>query len=264
MASRPRFTDIEALTVVTLDEMRSLGETYRIANIDYYSSSGKILQLLQEERKRSQLYDNAWRKAERIYEARKGTLAGKGMKECSIALISYTLENNDGPSLYQDFNKKSRELREHTWDAFPYKSLWLLLSRALKNIVGGPAIKGPGFACYRGVSLDYDVDLRKWRGGTLVVFSSFTSASVKKDAALQFMGNPPRGTLIEFRNTPLAGKGIKAYSEFPGEEEVLIYPWSSYEVVEYVRKGTYNRLVLRAAGPLSAELPYNWTELPQP
>ena len=248
---RERFVDTEELSIVPLAQMRKdISDIYRVAINDYFVSNGKVQETLKAELAANSEYDQAWRAARKKYDCNSAKYSKQVPEECHLALICYTLEQ---PPLYKDFNRRCRNLTPATWEDFPYKSLWYLLTRALPKIAGQP--KDPG-RYYRGVGVHFSVDFSQFEKGNLIMFKSFTSTSVSKKVALDFIGETG-GTLIEFQNKPLAGKGIKLHSAFSYEEEVLLWPWSSYQVVNLTREGGLQKLVLKSAGPLSAELPYS-------
>ena len=247
---RERFVDTEELTIVSLTQMRKdISDVYRVANRDYFVSNGKVQEILKAELTSNSEYDQAWRAAKEKYDCNPAKYSKQVPEECHLALISYTLEK---PPLYKDFNRRCRNLTPATWEDFPYKSLWYLLTRALPKVASDP--KDPR-CYYRGVGVHFS-DFSRFEKGNLIMFKSFTSTSVSKKKAVDFIGEKG-GTLIEFQNKPLAGKGIKQHSVFADEEEVLLWPWSSYQVVNLTREGGLQKLVLKTAGPKSAELPYS-------
>jgi hypothetical protein len=70
------------------------------------------------------------------------------------------------------------------------------------------------------------------------------STSVKESNAKNFAGT--QGTLIEFVGEPEEGKGIKDYSWFPDEEEVLFAPWEMFQVISVDNSKSLHKIVLQA------------------
>ncbi|RYA67327.1 ADP-ribosyltransferase domain-containing protein, partial [Enterobacter cloacae complex sp. 2DZ2F20B] len=136
----------------------------------------------------------------------------------------------DGKTLeiYVDFNKQCRELKnESSWIKFPYKSFYCLLGQAVSSVQSVPDNNQPPY--YRGVSFHYDPNFPDEE--ILVDFAQFTSCSKSRQQALSFINSQGgKGTLLILPHPPMAGIGIKNYSQFAQEEEVLICPWSTFTI----------------------------------
>ena len=168
-----RFVDMEELTIVPLAQMRKdISDIYRVAINDYFVSSGQVQEALKTELAANPEYNKAWQIARKIYDGNPSKYSDQAPKEYHMALISYTLEK---PPLYKDFNSKCRSLTPATWKDFPYKSLWYLLTRALRQIASQPNTPG---RYYRGVGIRFSGDLSQFGKGNLIMFKSFTSTSV--------------------------------------------------------------------------------------
>jgi hypothetical protein len=78
----------------------------------------------------------------------------------------------------------------------------------------------------------------------MVHSKQFMSTSVNEDLAVRFAGTP--GTIIEFVGKPEAGKGIKDYSWFPSEGEVLFAHWEMFRVLSVDNGENVHKIVLQA------------------
>jgi hypothetical protein len=207
----------------------------------------QILQLLQEELCTNTIYGNIWNKAR--YSNNELKYPSSLPRECHIALIAYTME---GP-LYNDFNAKLRLLKNASdWKNFNYKSLYALLARSIHGIDNNPSVTPRYF--YRAMScrpeaLNFEV-------GDYIYPSQFLSCSVNKEVAVRFMGDE-EATLITFHGGPLAACGIANHSVHPEEEEILVFPWSTFEVTKIHRSASEDVISLRSIGCLVDGLPFS-------
>jgi hypothetical protein len=207
----------------------------------------QILQLLQEELCTNTIYGNIWNKAR--YSNNELKYPSSLPRECHIALIAYTME---GP-LYKDFNAKLRLLKNASdWKNFNYKSLYALLARSIHGIDNNPSVTPRYF--YRAMScrpeaLNFEV-------GDYIYPSQFLSCSVNKEVAVRFMGDE-QATLITFHGGPLAACGIANHSVHPEEEEILVFPWSTFEVTKIHRSASEDVISLRSIGCLVDGLPFS-------
>ncbi|NXO78655.1 NARE ribosyltransferase, partial [Sitta europaea] len=157
----------------------------------------------------------------------------------AIALMAYTMEER---KLYEDFNRAvrtaGRSCQEYR-DNFHYKTLHFLLSQALGRL--REAQGGQCRCVYRGVR-GYRFTARR---GDTVRFGQFASASLCK-------GNVPDfGTDTVFKVHTCYGGDIHEFSDFPGEEEVLIPPFETFEVTKVTEIGNEARIHLSSTGTFS-------------
>jgi len=90
--------------------------------------------------------------------------------------------------------------------------------------------------CYRGVSLDFQFT------GDFCAFGHFCSTTTSEAMAKNFLFG--RGTLFEFEAVPRNALGIKEYSKFGMEDEVLVGPWSTFKVKKTTKDGNITRVTL--------------------
>lgn len=84
---------------------------------------------------------------------------------------------------------------------------------------------------FRAVPVSLDLVKDNYRPKQKVRFNAFTSTSVSKETALQYLQDVSAANLTMFRMHVSFGKSIQAYSEFPHEGEVLMKPNSEFMVV---------------------------------
>jgi hypothetical protein len=208
-----------------------------------------IRQLLQDELNRNTNYRGMWNMAKTEYSKKKNRLTSSLPEECHIALIAYTLE---GP-LYKDFNHKCKTLKnDNDWNNFPYKSLYALLARSIHGIDNNPSVSGSIY--YRGMS--FRKQKLSFKEGDYIHPVHFLSCSVDEEVAVQFMGEE-QATLIAFKGSPMAACGIAGHSAFPDENEILVFPWSTFKVAQIERRQYEDVIVLESAGSLVGDLPYS-------
>jgi hypothetical protein len=206
----------------------------------------QILQLLQEELCTNTIYGNIWNNAKARYSNNDPSSLPR---ECHIALIAYTMK---GP-LYKDFNAKLRLLKNASdWKNVYYKSLYALLARSIHGIDNNPSVT-PGYF-YRAMSCRPEV--LNFEVGDYIYPSQFLSCSVNKEVAVRFMGDE-EATLITFHGAPLAACGIANHSVHPEEEEILVFPWSTFEVTKIHRSASEDVISLRSIGCLVDGLPFS-------
>lgn len=231
----------------------SLYNTHHLVNKSQFTSVKEALDWLAKDRSSNPDFDAVWREAVEEWRAMnhgKDPSSAKDMM--TVSIIAYTLEEpktrkEPKKSMYDILNA---ELRKHgssggNWDAFPFKGWWLLLHRALVNVPTSPPNMEPlkRITLYRGTKLKFRFSTRD-----CAAFGCLTSTSTSLTKAKEFLG--PRGTLFEIDCVPMAALGIKQYSAFPDEEEVLLYPFSSFQVKEVKEDGPITRVKLTAAGPV--------------
>uniref|UniRef100_A0A8C5KIW6 NAD(P)(+)--arginine ADP-ribosyltransferase n=1 Tax=Jaculus jaculus TaxID=51337 RepID=A0A8C5KIW6_JACJA len=158
----------------------------------------------------------------------------------AVALLAYTANS----PLHRAFNAAVRDAgrsRAHYLRRFPFKSLHFLLTEALQLLAARRAPRCR--QVYRGV---HGLRFRPLGPGATVRLGGFASASLRNAAAQQF------GEDTFFGIWTCLGAPIQGYSFFPGEEEVLIPPFETFQVVNASRAGQGPaRIYLRALGKSS-------------
>ncbi|XP_004476787.1 GPI-linked NAD(P)(+)--arginine ADP-ribosyltransferase 1 isoform X2 [Dasypus novemcinctus] len=158
--------------------------------------------------------------------------------EHGVALLAYTANS----PLHKEFNAAVREAgrsRAHYLRHFPFKTLHFLLTEALQLLGGGQ----PPSRCHQVFRGVHGLRFRPAGPGAAVRLGGFASASLKNVAAQQF------GEDTFFGIWTCLGAPIKGYSFFPGEEEVLIPPFETFQVVNASRPAQGPaRIYLRALG----------------
>ncbi|XP_052033295.1 GPI-linked NAD(P)(+)--arginine ADP-ribosyltransferase 1 isoform X1 [Apodemus sylvaticus] len=160
--------------------------------------------------------------------------------EHGVALLAYTANS----PLHKKFNAAVREAgrsRAHYLHHFPFKTLHFLLTEALQ-LLRSHRSRGCQ-QVYRGV---HGLRFRPAGPGATVRLGGFASASLKNVAAQQF------GEDTFFGIWTCLGAPIRGYSFFPEEEEVLIPPFETFQVINTSRptQGPA-RIYLRALGKRS-------------
>ncbi|XP_023064925.1 GPI-linked NAD(P)(+)--arginine ADP-ribosyltransferase 1 [Piliocolobus tephrosceles] len=161
--------------------------------------------------------------------------------EHGVALLAYTANS----PLHKEFNAAVREAgrsRAHYLYHFSFKTLHFLLTEALQLL--GRGQRPPRcHQVFRGV---HGLHFRPAGPGATVRLGGFASASLKNVAAQQF------GEDTFFGIWTCLGAPIKGYSFFPGEEEVLIPPFETFQVINASRPAQGPaRIYLQALGKRS-------------
>ncbi|XP_065738459.1 GPI-linked NAD(P)(+)--arginine ADP-ribosyltransferase 1 [Phocoena phocoena] len=162
-------------------------------------------------------------------------------EEHGVALLAYTANS----PLHKEFNAAVREAgrsRLHYLHHFSFKTLHFLLTEALQLL--GRGQRPPQCRqVFRGVQ---GLRFRPVAPGATVRLGGFASASLQNVAAQQF------GEDTFFGIWTCLGAPIKGYSFFPGEEEVLIPPFETFQVINASRPAQGpTRIYLRALGQCS-------------
>ena len=201
-----------------------------------------ILQLLKEELAFNTIFDEVWKEATEIF---KKNQMPKLRAECQIAIIAYTIESG----LYADFNEKCRKLDgDSSWNNFPYKSFYALLARSIHDIDNDPPVTIQTY--YRGVMHK----VSNLKVGDHIFPRQFMSCKYNNVKEAEGLGDCG-GTLMTFQDSPLAACGIKKLSVFPEEEELLVFPWSVFEVTKIV-PGEQDEVYLKTVESFEKDLPY--------
>ncbi|XP_004590110.2 GPI-linked NAD(P)(+)--arginine ADP-ribosyltransferase 1 [Ochotona princeps] len=161
--------------------------------------------------------------------------------EHGVALLAYTANS----PLHREFNAAVREAgrsRTHYLQHFSFKTLHFLLTEALQ-LLGRDQRPPKCYQVFRGV---HGLRFRPAGPGATVRLGGFASASLKNLAAQQF------GEDTFFGIWTCLGTPIQGYSFFPGEEEVLIPPFETFQVINASRPAQGPaRIYLRAVGKRS-------------
>ncbi|XP_041340009.1 erythroblast NAD(P)(+)--arginine ADP-ribosyltransferase-like [Pyrgilauda ruficollis] len=183
------------------------------------------------------LFAQAWPKAIAEWQSRGSPLSPLSSPAQAIALMAYTM--ND---LYEQFNAAvraaGRSRREYR-DNFHFKTLHFLLSQALVTLRDAQSLGCP--KVYRGVR-KYQFKAER---GDIVRFGQFSSASQSEETAEMF------GDATVFQVRTCHGVEIQEFSKYPGEKEVLIPPFETFEVIEISQKGDRVRIELCSTGTFS-------------
>ncbi|KAJ3658491.1 hypothetical protein Zmor_010226 [Zophobas morio] len=253
-----RFLDPANLLQTIPDHEKGFESTIHYKHVSQLISLqfSKILQILHYELNNNLLYFTTWKKAkEHFMDKRKlDTLP----VECCLAIITYTMDEKiNGTKLYLDFNEKCRRLGDDgTWQSFPYKSLYALLTRSIHTITNNPDVTTPIY--YRGLKCKI-TDIKE---GDYVYSAQFLSCTTDKQVALEFIGGSDedtQGTLMVFEGSAMAACGIMDYSAFKEEQEILVFPWSTFKVTKIITGGSQDQIFLKTIGPFIATLPYSGT-----
>ncbi|XP_071274219.1 NAD(P)(+)--arginine ADP-ribosyltransferase 2-like isoform X2 [Agelaius tricolor] len=180
------------------------------------------------------LFAQAWTKARAEWQSLGSRVFPLSSPAQAIALMAYTM--ND---LYREFNAAVRTAGQEYRENFHFKTLHFLLTQALATlrVTQGPKCQN----VYRGV-----------RGvrfqavyGDIVRFGQFTSASQSQTASQKF------GIDTMFQVHTCHGAEIREFSKYPGEKEVLIPPFETFEVIKVSQEGERVRIQLRSKGTFS-------------
>ena len=166
--------------------------------------------------------------------------------ECQIAIIAYTMDSN----LYADFNDKCRRLQgDNSWNNFPYKSLYALLARSIHDIDNDPPVTTKMF--YRGMSHK----VKNLKVGDCFFLKQFMSCTPVKHMATMFVKGS--GTLMIFEGSPSAACGLAKLSDFPSEQEILLFPWNVIRVTKIVSGQQQDNVHFETVESFVKDLPYS-------
>ncbi|XP_037982894.1 NAD(P)(+)--arginine ADP-ribosyltransferase 2-like, partial [Motacilla alba alba] len=183
------------------------------------------------------VFANGWYHADAEWKKRGSPVSPLATPWHGIVLMAYTSQD-----VYKEFNAAmrmaGRSLQEYR-NSFHFKTLHFLLTQAVVTL--RHAQKAKCHHVFRGVR-----DIRfQAQKGRKVRFGQFASASPHKEVALHF------GTDTIFEVYTCHGVNIQKFSMYPGEEEVLIPPFETFEVTKVIRNGKRSRIWLRSAGTFS-------------
>uniref|UniRef100_A0A8D0KZE9 NAD(P)(+)--arginine ADP-ribosyltransferase n=1 Tax=Strix occidentalis caurina TaxID=311401 RepID=A0A8D0KZE9_STROC len=232
-SSPPRRRDLDPLQEVALDMAPNSFD-------DQYRGCGRMMEEELEELNRSEfarnrVYAEAWTLAAAEWRNRQGHIPQPPAlrPEHAVALLAYTLQE----PLYREFNAAVREAgrsREKYLGAFCFKTLHFLLTEALRVLRDAQPRRC--HRVYRGVR---DIRFTAQQHQS-VRFGRFTSTSLQNKTSQLF------GQDTTFLVETCYGARISNFSSFPGEEEVLIPPFESFEVSDVARDGNRALIQLRS------------------
>ena len=101
-------------------------------------------------------------------------------------------------------------------------------STLLKHLRKIEVFKGIG---YRGINYDPKIE----KTGEIVTFKQFLSTSVHMNTALTFAMKNQGSVKHIFKLEIKEGYPIKEYSNYVGEDEILLPPFCDFEVVEIIK-----------------------------
>ncbi|XP_050839728.1 erythroblast NAD(P)(+)--arginine ADP-ribosyltransferase-like isoform X1 [Serinus canaria] len=224
-----------AVEVVTLDMAQdSFDDQYRGCGP---AMTAALPALNGSEFQQNPLFAQAWVKARAKWQSRGSPVSPLSSPAQAIALMAYTMDD-----VYREFNaavrtagSSSQEYR----DNFHFKTLHFLLTQALATLrdTRGPQCHN----VYRGVR----GVMFKAEHGDIVRFGQFTSASQSETLSQMF------GRDTVFHVHTCHGAEIREFSSYPGEKEVLIPPFETFEVVEESQEGESAWIQLRSTGTFS-------------
>ncbi|NXX38179.1 NARE ribosyltransferase, partial [Tricholaema leucomelas] len=210
---------------------------------DQYQGCSKLMEeelaeLNRTEFSTNRLYAEAWGLAAEEWRSRRGRVPPWLVPQQAVALLVYTQQG----SLHRDFNAAVRQggrSRGHYLGSFHFKALHFLLSQALAAL---RATQPPRcHQAYRGVQGIRFTTLP----GRRVRFGHFASASTRNGSAEAF------GRDTFFWLETCYGVPIRDFSFYPEEEEVLIPPFETFEVVGVSQAGGKALIQLRSRAGLS-------------
>lgn len=249
---RERFVDTEQCSLVMLGPNYSPVFRARHIKLD------EARQLLARELHGDEEFRQVWMEAKQQFE-QSNRRPVKQDDDLVLCIIAYTLE--DPIPLYRRLNEQCRELgdSDDAWERFPYRGWWCMLHQALTKVPNSPPLVWPAptgpttrslpqITCYRGLSKNVEFTNSQIQHKQFFAFNCFASTSTNESKAKKFVGE--NGTLFEFKTMPLAALGIQQYSAFPEEEEVLVWPWSTFNVVGITKDGSITRVKLSSSGPI--------------
>ncbi|XP_040440243.1 GPI-linked NAD(P)(+)--arginine ADP-ribosyltransferase 1 [Falco naumanni] len=186
------------------------------------------------------IYAKAWTVATAEWRSRRGRAPQtRALTPAqAIALLAYT---EQGP-LHQAFNtavRKAGHSRREYLGAFQFKVLHFLLSEALCTL--RDAQPHHCHHVYRGI---HGIRFTAQRHQS-IRFGHFTSTSLQNESTLPF------GRDTFFSVETCYGVPIRDFSFFPEEEEVLIPPFETFQVIDITHDGDRALIQLRSQGALS-------------
>uniref|UniRef100_A0A8C3P0B2 NAD(P)(+)--arginine ADP-ribosyltransferase n=1 Tax=Cyanoderma ruficeps TaxID=181631 RepID=A0A8C3P0B2_9PASS len=193
--------------------------------------------LNRSEFQKNPLFAQVWPNAAAEWQRRAPLFSILSSQAQATAIMACTM--ND---LHKEFNNAvhvaGRSPQEYQ-DNFQYKTLHFLLTQALGTLRD---IRGP--QCYNVFRVVCGVQFKAQRGD-IVRFGRFSWASLSKRTAQCF------GTDTAFQVHTCHGVDIREFSVYPGEKEMLIPPFETFEVTQVTQKGNKVQIQLRSNGNYS-------------
>ncbi|XP_030404256.1 ecto-ADP-ribosyltransferase 4 isoform X2 [Gopherus evgoodei] len=187
-------------------------------------------------------YSSIWEKAKLDWSKKPMALLREMQENHAVALLAYTMNT----SLHSDLNwavSRAGTSPEHYRHNFPFKYLHFYLTTAIQLVrrwQSGTTRK-KCYQVHRGVKgLYFEAEL-----GTKVRFGRFTSTSLLRKEARRF-GNETIFTL-----KTCLGAVVQRFSHYFSEREVLIPPYEIFQVRNFSRTPSGNRLYLLSVGNYS-------------
>ncbi|CAF3135589.1 unnamed protein product [Rotaria sp. Silwood2] len=139
-------------------------------------------------------------------------------KDEAATVYLYTMEMLEEASVHHILNQALRA--DDRSKVRPWFAYLKFLDSAISKL---PKFKG---ILWRGINKDVSQTFKK---GQVITWWSVSSCSTSVDVISSFLGNAPQSTLfsIECSN----GKSIAAYTCYPNENEVILMPGTTFEVV---------------------------------
>ncbi|EEZ99660.2 hypothetical protein TcasGA2_TC002417 [Tribolium castaneum] len=215
---------------------------FQIDNLALNTSMDQIKFYLNQELATNKTYALVWNSAKILYanDVEKNKYVIQAPPEFYQAIIAYSFELN-GFKIYDDFNTKSRQMENmSSWNAFPYKSLYCLLAQSVKCVKSIPDAEVNNITLYRGLNFVFPCQVNQ-----IISFSQFASFTSSEKVAKEFTGNN-QGTIFVIP-PPVQNKttlGIRPYSFFVNEEEVLVMAWSKFRVKRIIKEE--NKVILES------------------
>ncbi len=139
-------------------------------------------------------------------------------KDEAATVYLYTMEMSDDACVYRILNQTLRA--EDRSKVRPWFGYLKLLDSATSKL---PEFKG---IVWRGVNKDVTTAFKK---GQKITWWSVTSCSKSVDVISSFLDKSPQSTLFNIQCS--TGKIIAAYTCYPAEDEVILMPGTTFEVV---------------------------------
>ena len=139
-------------------------------------------------------------------------------KDEAATVYLYTMEMSDDACVYRSLNQTLRaEDRSTVRPWFPYLKL---LDSAMSRL---PKFKG---TVWRGVNKDVSKIFKK---GQRLTWWSVSSCSASVNVISAFLDKAPQSTLFNIECS--SGKSIAPYTCYPTEDEIILMPGTTFEVV---------------------------------
>ena len=139
-------------------------------------------------------------------------------KDEAATIYLYTMEMSEDICIYRVLNETLRV--EDRTQVRPWFGYLRLLDSATSKL---PKVKD---IVWRGVNKDISQSFKK---GQKITWWSISSCSTSVDVISSFLGKVPQSTLFSIQCS--TGKSIAAYTCYPSENEVILMPGTTFEIV---------------------------------